>query len=111
MTGRLNSLWLRLLLGYFIPLALFVGAALVAYVTIQRLLAALHREDMAQRVFTEAYSLKVGLVSMAAYKSAHHLVAEFKTQREYRRRFDEARDDVLRDLKTLQRLVRENPER
>src|SRR5436305_15272554 len=78
MTGRFNSLWLRLLLGYFIPLALFVGAALVAYVTIQRLLDALHREDLAQQVFDKAHRLKVGLVGMAAYKSAHHLVADLK---------------------------------
>src|SRR5437588_5335185 len=74
MTGRLNSLWFRLLLGYFIPLALFLGAALVAYVTIQRLLDALHREDIAQKIFTEAYRLKEGLVGMAAAKATHHLV-------------------------------------
>src|SRR5437764_14282058 len=98
MTGRLNSLWLRLLLGYFIPLALFAGAALVAYITTQRLLDALHREDLAQQVFTEAYRLKVGLVGMAAYKATHHLVTESKTQQEYHRRFEAARREVLNDL-------------
>jgi PAS domain S-box-containing protein len=111
MTGRLNSLWLRLLLGYFIPLALFGAAALVAYVTIQRLLDALHREDMAQKVFTEAYRLKVGLVGMAAYKSAHHLVTEFKQQEYYTLHFKQTREKVLRDLKELRRLVQDDPER
>jgi PAS domain S-box-containing protein len=111
MTGRLNSLWLRLLLGYFIPLALFLGAATVAYLTIQRLLEALHREDLAQRIFTEAFRLKEGLVGMAAYKATHHLVPAPKEQQEYRGRFEEARRGVLRDLETLRELVREDPER
>ncbi len=111
MTGRFNSLWLRLLLGYFIPLALFLGASAVAYVTIQRLMDALHREDLAQRIFTEAFRIKEGIVGMAASKGTHHLVATPEEQQEFRKRFEEARRGVLRDLESLRELVREDPER
>jgi PAS domain S-box-containing protein len=111
MIGRLNTLWLRLLLGYFIPLALFLGAAAVAYLTIHRLLDALHREDLAQRIFTEAYRLKEGLVSMAANKATHHLVSAKEEQQDFRRRFEEGHQGVLRDLKTLRELVQEDPQR
>jgi PAS domain S-box-containing protein len=111
MTGRLNSLWFRLLLGYFIPLALFLGAALVAYVTIQRLLDALHREDTAQKIFTEAFRLKEGLVGMAAAKATHHLVADGKAEKEYLDAFRATRTKVLHDLDTLEELVQEDRER
>src|SRR5437588_11349431 len=111
MTGRLNSLWLRLLLGYFIPLALFLGASLVAYVTIQRLLDALHREDTAQKIFTEAHHLKEGLVEMAAYKATHHLVPDPAKQPKYHKLFKQARAKVLEDLKMLRSLVQDDAER
>ncbi|HYT90327.1 MAG TPA: PAS domain S-box protein, partial [Gemmataceae bacterium] len=107
MTARLNSLWLRLFLGYAIPLLLFLCAALVASVTIQRLLGALDREQRTQEVLTKVYKLKEGVASMAAAESAHHLFGDAAFARTYER----SRQDVLLDLEALRALVGADPAR
>ncbi len=107
MTGRLNSLWFRLFLGYVIPLALFLSAALVAYVTIQRLMDALQGEQQAQEVFTRAYKLKEGIASMSEYKNTQHLLGD----RKYQERFEESRRGVLNDLVALCDLIGDDPPR
>src|SRR5437588_2932350 len=107
MTGRLNSLWLRLFLGYAIPLVLFLCAALVAYVTIQRLLTALDREQVAQQVLTRAYKLKEGVASMSAYESAHYLLGDPAFEALYRT----SREQVQYELASLRELVDGDPAR
>src|SRR5262245_13217774 len=113
MTGRLNSLWLRLLIGYVTPLVLFLSAALVAYVTIDRLLGALDREQHAQQVFTKAYKLKEGIVSMSAFKHTHHLLAtqHLPGAARFQEDFKERRKGVLSDTEALRELVRDDPAR
>src|SRR5262245_50894589 len=107
MTVRLNSLGFRLLLGYLIPLVLFLSAALVAYVTIQRLLAALDREGRAQQVFTKAYKLKEGIASMAANKATHHLLGDAA----FEKLFEARHRDVVAELAALRELTADYPDR
>lgn len=59
-------------LGYFIPPILFVAAALVAYITIQRLLTTLDREQHTQMVLAKVFELKEGITRMSADKWSHH---------------------------------------
>jgi signal transduction histidine kinase len=54
MNGRLNTLLARLLLGWGIPLVLFVAVALVAWIVTSHLLEALERERTSARVIDQA---------------------------------------------------------
>src|SRR5262249_2388213 len=79
----------------------FLCAALVAYVTIQRLLGALDREQLAQQVLTRAYKLKEGVASMSASESALHLLGDPVFEKQYRA----SRELLLHHLADLRGLV------
>src|ERR1043166_1917153 len=78
-----STLRWRLLLSSAVPVLLFVGAALVAFVTIQRLLQTLDLEQHSQRVIARAYDLEAKLTRMEAAKRGHHLSGQAAFKEEY----------------------------
>ncbi len=101
MTVRIHSLGFRLFLGYAVPLVLFVGAALIAFLTIQRLLSTLERQTRSQALIAKAYEVKSHLASMGGAMCAHHLADEPHLKRE----FDRRRGELKQDLGELRELV------
>src|SRR5215468_6601254 len=95
-----STLRSRLLLSSAVPVLLFVGAALVAFVTIQRLLQTLELEQHSQRVIARAYDLKAKLTRMEAAKRGHHLSGQATFKEEYDTELREARASLaeLREL-------------
>src|SRR5437764_13654223 len=79
----LNSLWFRLLLGFAVPLIMFLGAACVSYFSIQRLLNSLEHEQISQKILTKIFEAKDNLEGMAAAKHAHHLLGEPEIQQTF----------------------------
>jgi PAS domain S-box-containing protein len=102
-----GSLRVRLLLGYAVPLILFLGAALVAYVTIQRLLVTLENEKQTEEVLAKAFQVKESIASMSAAECGHHLVGDMAL----RRRFEDEHREVRAILDQLHELVRHDPNR
>ncbi|MGE3803942.1 MAG: ATP-binding protein [Gemmataceae bacterium] len=96
----LNSLRARLLVGFVIPLVLFLGAAIAAYVTIERLLTALALEQKSQQVIAHATGFKNDMARMAAAERAHHLLGdqEFKDSFESTWRIFQHNLDEFRNL-------------
>jgi PAS domain S-box-containing protein len=74
--GVSSSLRGRLLLGALIPLALFLAAALVAFVTILRLTRAEQDERRSREFLTHAYQLKAHLALMAADHRGYRLLGQ-----------------------------------
>src|SRR5437763_13406395 len=100
MQSFFSTLRLRLLLSSAVPVLLFVGAALVAFVTIQRLLQTLELEQHSQRVIARAYDLKAKLTRMEAAKHGHHLTGQAAFKEEYETELHEAQDS-LAELRAL----------
>lgn len=90
----LNSLWARLILGYAIPVVLFLGAALVAYITIHRLMNALESEQTSQKILTKLYKVKESISSMAASQRAFYLLGEPALKERYEANRVQVRQDL-----------------
>src|SRR5262245_14242524 len=99
-----DRLWPRLLLGFFVPLMLFLAAAIVALFAIQRLVAALEKEQHSEEVLTKTFAMQKSVLGMAAAKRAHHLLG----REEFRADFERLRADFFKNLTTLQKLVADN---
>src|SRR5262245_25925036 len=100
MRSLFHSLRDRLLLSTAVPVLLFLGAALVAFLTIQRLRQTLDREQDSRNVIARAQDLRADLAAMEAAKRAHLLVGQESFKREYLAHLKEARDD-LAELRQL----------
>src|SRR5215472_3601705 len=99
MTSPLHSLRARLLVSMAIPVALFVAAALVAFLTIQRLLHTLELEQTSERVIAQAHDLKADVLGMQSAKRGFHAAGRpaFKEEFDlYRRNFLDGLDDLTR---------------
>lgn len=105
MSFRLQSLWFRLLLGFGLPLLLFVGAALISSVTIQRLLEALNNEQHSQKIIAKAYEMRGALMGMEAVKRAHHLLGD----EQFRRDYDVYQKSFRTELQELSSLTKDRP--
>jgi PAS domain S-box-containing protein len=106
MPNSFRSLRTRLVIGSVIPVVIFLGAAGVSYVAIQRLLTAQTAAQKSQEVLTKAYDVRGQLSLMQAYKRAHHLLKE----QEFRDKFDEHRRGFHDDLHRLRDLVADDPD-
>ena len=106
MNALRNTLRTRLLLSTGIPVFLFVAASLVAFLTIQRLLATLDLEQNSQQVIARADDLKANLTGLLAAKQAHRLLG----REAFKEDFARYRQGVLDGLADLQRLARDDPD-
>jgi PAS domain S-box-containing protein len=95
-----STLRSRLFLSSTVPVLLFVGAAVVAFVTIQRLLQTLDLEQHSQRVIARAYDLEAKLTRMEAAKRGHHLSGQAAFKQEYETELKGAQDS-LAELRAL----------
>jgi PAS domain S-box-containing protein len=87
----------RLLLSSAIPVLLFFGAAIVAFVAIQRLLYTLDLVQHSQQIVARAYDLKADLTGMEAAKRAAYLLrAGTPTGKEGKPRPDISREESFR---------------
>src|SRR5439155_4754277 len=100
MRPNFSTLRSRLLLTSAVPVLLFMGAALVAFVTIQRLLQTLDLEQDSERVIARAYDLKAKLTRMEAAKRGHHLSGQAAFKEEYEAEMHGAQAS-LTELRTL----------
>src|SRR5947209_972811 len=105
-----STLRSRLLLSSAVPVLLFVGAALVAFVTIQRLLQTLELEQHSQRVIARAYDLEAKLTRMEAAKRGYHLNGQVSFKEEYETELHGAQDSLaeLRELASTDPVHREH---
>jgi PAS domain S-box-containing protein len=111
MNGRLNSLLARLLIGFGIPLVLFLGVALVAWFVTAELLQALEWERHSNTVIIQALEqrqrldrmhlaiLKVPLRQRTTLPESYQVV-----RREFQQRGMSLKDLVQYDLPQLKRL-------
>jgi len=99
-----NKLWPRLLLGFFVPLILFLAASIVAFMAIQRLVVVLEWEQHSEVVLTKSFALQESVLAMTAAQRGHHLLG----RDEFRRDFDGHRRDLLTSLEDLRTLVSDN---
>src|SRR5260370_36506408 len=100
MTAPLHSLRARLLVSMGIPVALFAAAAVVAFLTIQRLLHTLDLEQTSERVIAQAHNLKADVLGMQSAKRGLHLAG----RQAFKEEFDHYRRDFLNSLDELNRL-------
>ncbi len=101
-----NKLWPRLLIGFIVPLILFLAAAVVAIIAIHRLVNALDSEQHSEIVLTKSFGLQQNVLSMTAAERAHHLLG----REEFRLEFNRNRAELLENLETVRRLVSDNPD-
>src|SRR5688500_68795 len=106
MRAFLNSLWFRLLLGFAVPLVLFLGAALVSFFSIHRLLNSLEREQASQTVVIKISEAREQIEAMAAAKRAHHLL----NRREFEQEFYDRRRVFQTDVELLRQSLVDEPE-
>jgi PAS domain S-box-containing protein len=102
----LNTLWFRLLLGFAVPLVLFLAAASVSFFSIQRLLASLDHEQLSQKKLTKISEAKENLEAMASAKLAHHLLG----LDEFVKEFENRHKEFLQDDQELQQLLQQDEE-
>jgi PAS domain S-box-containing protein len=102
----LNTLWFRLLLGFAVPLVLFLAAATVSYFTMQRLLDSLNHEQLSQKKLTNISEARENLEAMASAKLAHHLLG----LDEFVKEFNDRHKEFLRDDLELRELLQRNEE-
>ncbi len=100
MRSLFRTLRARLLLSSAVPVLLFLGAALVAFLTIQRLRQTLDREQDSQNAIARARDLRADIAAMEAAKRAHLLLGQESFKREYLAHLKESRDD-LAELRQL----------
>jgi PAS domain S-box-containing protein len=101
MLGFVSSLRSRLLLGSVIPVLLFLGAAVVAYLTIHRLLDAQEWEQHSREALVKAYDAKAHISACMAAKRGHHLLG----YEEFRQQYDQHHRDFQEEIHRLRELV------
>ena len=106
MTFSLHSLRARLLVSMGIPVVLFVLAAGVAFLTIQRLLGTLDLEQTSERLIARAHDLKAAVLGMQSAKRGLHLPGRPGFTEE----FDFHRRNYLDNLAALNRLADNDPD-
>ena len=105
MISPLNSLRVRLLVSTGIPVILLVTAAVVAFLTIHRLLRTLDLEQTSERIISEAQDLKVAILGMQSARRGIKLVGRTA----YREKFSLYRKDLLEGLNRLKQLADNDP--
>jgi PAS domain S-box-containing protein len=109
MQNLLNSLRIRLLLGYMIPTVLFLGVAVVSFVTIQRLRWALEQEKNTRTELLKIHEVKESITAMSAAKNAYYILGDKELgelgAKDLRNQFLESRKKAKQDLQNLRQLV------
>ena len=107
MRKLINSLWFHMFLGFAVPLVLFIGAAFVTYVTINRLTQSLRLQEETEESLSKLDNLLRTLKSMAAAKRAHFLLGK----REFIEQFNLNRKEFLAELNKLLPEMSDNPKK
>ncbi len=100
---QINSLWFRMFLGFAVPLALFLAAAIVAFVTINRLTNSFQKLEVTEQLLANIDQLQESLQGMAAAKRAHHLLGKDR----FVAQFSKHRVGFLQKLKMVQEKLQE----
>ena len=105
MSSPLNSLRARLLVSTGIPVALLLAAAVVAFLTIQRLLHTLDLEQTSERIISQAHELKADVLGMQSAKRGLQLSG----RPAFKEEFELYRKDFVEHIDGLNRLAQNDP--
>lgn len=107
MAKAVQSLWFRLILGFTVPKILFLGAAMVSYISVQRLMVALDEKQQSQEILTGIKDIQENVEGMAASNLGYH----FTGKQEYREGFEKNRKLIIAELAVLREKTKEDPRR